>query len=207
MEMSTCINPSPTRYDTWAGCRSPALAAVVAVALNVGTGGVSNAAYYHERARMSYGLSSESALPQIAIVQEATTVENLDKIKNVLKPSMAELARALGVSRQALYDWQAGLSIASENAKKLKDLAGAADVFISHGLTANNQLLRREIGGRSFFDRIKNGESAEESARHLIEIVRRENEQREKLGRRLKDRDSVTTSEVDIGLPHLSEMD
>ena len=99
---STGINHSPTHYDKWAGYRKPVFAAVVAVALDVGTGGASNAAYFHDRAKMGYALTSDNVLSQRVVIEEATALDNLDKIKSFLKPSMTDLARALGVSRQAV---------------------------------------------------------------------------------------------------------
>ena len=58
---------------------------------------------------------------------------------------MTELARTLNVSRQAIYDWQAGASITAENAEKLANLARATDVLAAERLTTSNEILRRRM--------------------------------------------------------------
>jgi transcriptional regulator with XRE-family HTH domain len=118
---------------------------------------------------------------------------------------MTELARVLNVSRQAIYDWQSGASITAENAAKLADLARAADVFAAEGLTTTHQILRRQFAGRSFFDKVRDGESAEDAAQLLLKIVRLELEQRQALADRLRGRARPAISPDDIGTPHMSE--
>jgi predicted transcriptional regulator len=118
---------------------------------------------------------------------------------------MTELARSLKVSRQAIYDWQSGASIKAEHAEKLADLAHAAEIFAKKGLTTTHQILRRQIAGQSFFDKVRDGESAESAARFLLKIVRREHEQRLALEQRLKDRPRRGISADDIGTQHVSE--
>ena len=63
----------------------------------------------------------------------------------------------IGVSRQAVYDWQGGAKIASRHAERLADLARAADLFADEGLTATSQVLRRPIaaGRLSFLDVVR----------------------------------------------------
>lgn len=156
---------------------------------------------------MGYAFARFAVSPENNRVEEATPTENLSKVRSVLNPSVADLARALNVSRQSIYDWQSGGSITPENAKKLNELARAADVFVAEGLTATNQLLRREFGGQSFFDKVRNGGSAEDAARQLVKIARRETEQRQMLDRRLKGRVPSAISADEIGAPNLSEQE
>ena len=175
---------------------------VVPIANRVGTGGETTAAYCRDRGDMGYPL-----VPVTDERPEATALENLEKIREVLNPSMSDLARALKLSRQSLYDWMGGGSIAAENAKKLRDLAGVAELFEKEGLRASNQLLRREIDGKSFYDRVRSGESAKIAGHLLVSIVRRETEQRDALNKRLKNRPPLTISVEEFGTPHLTEMD
>jgi transcriptional regulator with XRE-family HTH domain len=175
-----------------------------AMGLKVGTGGAPTVSYYRDRGSKGYPVSQYNLTPAENNVV-VTPVDNLARIRAVLKPTMTELARVLNVSRQAIYDWQSGSSITAENASKLADLARAADVFVTEGLTTTHQVLRRQIAGKSFFDRVRDGETAEAAARSLLKIVRRELEQRQALAERLRDRARPTISTEDIGVPHLSE--
>ncbi len=86
------------------------------------------------------------------------TAENLARIREILKPTITELAQLFGVSRQAVYDWQAGKPTAAENAAKLDDLAKAADALALSGIEGSSQLLRRKIaGGKSLLDVVREG--------------------------------------------------
>jgi predicted transcriptional regulator len=51
----------------------------------------------------------------------------------VLRPNVTDLAKALRVSRQAIYDWQAGRPMAADNIERLRDIARAADLFDEKG--------------------------------------------------------------------------
>ncbi len=180
-------------------------AGMVASALQVGTGGAATASYYRERGAMGYSAANYAArTPEVADLSEPSSAENLTHILETLRPTVTELARVLGVSRQAIYDWKSGSSITVEHSEKLADLARAARVFASEGLTASHQILRRKISGRSFFDRVKDGESAEASANVLLGVARRELEQRRTLQARLGGRINSVEPD-DVGIPHLSE--
>jgi hypothetical protein len=67
--------------------------------------------------------------------------------------------------------------------------------------------MRRPIAnGRNFFEAIRDGGSAERAARTLIEIVRRELNQRETLKSRLADRARPGQEDFrDLGAPMLDE--
>jgi DNA-binding transcriptional regulator YiaG len=231
MEMSTSLRgfegvpKHPSAYSTFDPAAYEEVR--VAVANRVGTGGVLTLDYCLDRGAMGYPIipifrgptvpsapiveaaSDEESVPQQVEVADAepTYMDDLGSIRAVLNPSMSDLARALEVARQSVYDWAAGGAIAPENARKLKELAGVARLFEKAGVRGSNHLLRREIGGRSFYDRFRSGESAHEIGSALVLTARREAEQRDALNRRLKDRPSSTISVEDIGAPHLSEMD
>jgi transcriptional regulator with XRE-family HTH domain len=94
-----------------------------------------------------------------------TPVENLEHIRSILNPTVTDMAELLRVSRQAIYDWQAGKPIATENALRLADLAQAADVFAVEGLRGSAEVLRRPIRNRkNFFALVGEGGSAENAA-------------------------------------------
>ena len=118
-----------------------------------------------------------------------TSAENLARIREILKPTITELANLFGVSRQAVYDWQAGKPLAQENAAKLDDLAKAADALAATGIDGSSQLLRRKIAGsKSLLDVVREGGSATSAAQVLAQTLVREAKQRERLALRLAGR-------------------
>lgn len=106
-----------------------------------------------------------------------------------------------------MYDWQSDKPITAENAARLADLARAADVFAKEGLKTTSQILRRKISSdKNLLDIVQTGGSAEEAARRLIDIVRRELRQREALSVSLSSRISPPRKAFeDVGAPMLSE--
>jgi hypothetical protein len=102
--------------------------------LEVGTGGYREGGaagyvtvvYVRSRGNMGYpfGGYEWSGGVEDAIVGP-TVMENISRIRTVLNPTVTDLASLLKVSRQAIYDWQAGKAIAVENAAKLSELARA----------------------------------------------------------------------------------
>ena len=184
------------------------LASLPVFAFQVGTGGAATIDYFKTRGSKGYALVAYSPDRESpAASRTSSPADNLDYIRKVLRPSVTDLARALGVSRQAIYDWQAGRPIAAENAARLQDIAHAADIFAREGLSATAQVMRRPItNGQNLFDIIRDGGSAETAARTLIDIVRRELRQRESLKSRLAKHARPTREDFrDLGAPMLDE--
>jgi hypothetical protein len=174
----------------------------------VGTGGATTIKYLKARGSKGYAFTAED--PNLQRAPSAigrSPAENLEHIRAVLQPNVTDLARALGVSRQAIYDWQAGRPIAATNVQRIEDLARAADLFAREGLHGTAQVMRRPIsGGKNLFEIVRIGGSAEDSARMLIEIVRRELKQRESLKARFRTRSRPTRDDFsDLGAPMLNE--
>ena len=135
-----------------------------------------------------------------------TSAENLARIREILKPTITELANLFGVSLQAVYDWQAGKPLAQENAAKLEDLAKAADVLAATGIDGSSQLLRRNIAGsKSLLDVVREGGSATSAAQMLAQTLVREAKQRERLALRLAGRAKPNVPHDDYGVPMLDE--
>jgi transcriptional regulator with XRE-family HTH domain len=203
---TSTMSAESARWSSAGLMASSRLLPFTAIGLQVGTGGAPTPSYYRERGAMGYRLAQYDVTPtgNYAVSEPAST-DNLARIRSILNPTMTELARVLNVSRQAIYDWQSGASITAENAARLADLARAADVFAAEGLTTTHQILRRQFAGRSFFDKVRDRESAEDAARLLLKIVRLELEQRQALADRLKGRTRPAISPDDIGTPHVSE--
>ncbi len=179
---------------------------LTATALSVGTGGQPTADYYRQRGVKGYALAAYDSVPDTQPLSVRTSADDLAHVLATLKPSVTDLANALGVSRQAVYDWRQGKPLAPENAVRLADLAKAAGVLSMEGLTTTGNVLRRPIiAGKSLFDIVRDGGAAEDAARKLLQIVQREQQQRERLAVRLADRRRPAASFEDYGSPMLDE--
>lgn len=176
--------------------------------LQVGTGGAATIDYLRMRGSKGYPWFAAAHREGHGFHQApASPAEILEHIRSVLRPAVTDLARALGVSRQAIYDWQAGGAITAENAARLREMSHAADLFADAGLQTTPHMMRRPITeGKNFYEIIRDGGSAETAALSLIGIVGRELEQRERLKARLGDRATPTQSDFqDLGTPMLDE--
>jgi hypothetical protein len=174
----------------------------------VGTGGAATFAYVKYRGNKGYPFAFYDWSSKVTDeIVGRTPVENLGHIRAVLCPTVTDLADILRVSRQAIYDWQAGKPVAEENASRLSELARAADIFAVEGLRGTSQALRRPIkNGKNFFELVGGGSTAETAARTLVEIVRSESNQREALRRRLAGRKRPSREAFsEVGAPMLDE--
>ena len=184
---------------------------VLAFALLVGTGGCATADYFAKRNDHGYkfiNINAAIPLTETAIHEDIvrTSTENLVRVREVLKPTITELARLFGVSRQAVYDWQAGKSMAPGNAAKLDDLAKAADAIALTGTESSSQLLRRKIvDGKSLLDVVREGGSATHAAKIVAQTLYREAKQRKQLALRLAGRAKPNVSHDEFGIPMLDE--
>ena len=137
---------------------------------------------------------------------ERSPAGNLARIREVLKPTMLELASLFGVSRQAVYDWQQGSQPVSQTAQRLAQLARVADVFAEAELSVDAKALRRQVaGGRTLLDAVSGGDDAESVARSLIGTLKREASQRERLQAQLAGRKRGPANPSDYGAPTMSE--
>jgi hypothetical protein len=178
---------------------------LIAIALQVGTGGAQTNDYYMRRGPMGYAFAHYD-VPIIDTQVTRTPMEDLSHIRAILKPAITDLSQALGVSRQAIYDWQNGKPIGARNAVRLAGLARAADILAAEGLTMPPQLLRRPIrDGKTFFDIVRDGGSAENAIGELVSRVRRELLQRQMLSARLANRKRPAIPSEDYGSPILDE--
>jgi len=122
--------------------------------------------------------SNANATPQTASLEQGA-LEDLDKIKSVLRPAMSDLALAIHVTRQSLYNWMNGETITEDNAAKLKALAEAADVIAQSGINLDGRTFKRKlVDGRTFFEAISEGTTPIDAANQVIYIIRAEAAQR-----------------------------
>jgi transcriptional regulator with XRE-family HTH domain len=178
----------------------------LASALLIGTGGLMTADYFAKRNERGYKFSQVQSSPAHQGLGLRSPAGNLARVRAVLKPAVSDLAALFRVSRQAVYDWQNGTQPAIENAARLEDLAKAADILLGEGIAASPHLLKRRIaGGETLFDAVREGRSAEEAARRLVQTVRHELDQRNALDSRLAGRRRPPIDYADAGVPTLDK--
>ncbi len=184
------------------------VAGVLVFGLCVGTGGSATINYMKERGAKGYAFANYGPItPSNKLSGARCPQDDLAQIRNVLHPAVTDLASALGVSRQAVYAWQAGNAIAPENAARLADLARAADIFAKEGLSATALVLKRSISeGKNLFEIVRDGGSAQTAAQTLLEILQREANQRKLLQAKLGNRQHLSRDSYnDIGSPIFNE--
>ncbi|MHB1378282.1 MAG: hypothetical protein ACYDIB_01100 [Desulfobulbia bacterium] len=183
----------------WFNDRSPSTGApsklssiVLAASLLVSTG---TGAFAHNISRLQQQHSNASSISNpvkiyaVEVISERTTTENMKRIRDVLSPAMSDLAKSFNVSRQTIYNWLNGEQPTSGHTARLKDLALAADMFNEAGILANGTLLKRKVvEGKNLFEIVHEGGSARDAAQLLLQIVRRETNQRERLATRFAGR-------------------
>lgn len=164
---------------------------------NLGTG----AELSIERLQHAFSPNQIITSSVVEVEPERSPKENLGRIREALSPAVSDLATTFGVTRQSVYNWANGEPIADENAEKLRDLAQAADLLVDAGVEVNANLLRRKFAnGKTLFQVVQAGESARDAALLLIQISKREAEQRDRLNARLVNRPK-TPATGDFDLP------
>lgn len=195
------VRPSPAGWLTQA-----AVATFIAVACQAGTGGEQTENFYRARGDRGYSFARFNSPNPERLNRERTATENITHIRDVLKSSVTELASVFGVSRQAIYDWQSGKPVAQENLERLDDFAKAADMILADELLQSTRSLRRRIaGGKTIFEMVRDGESAQEAVRVLATMLHREADQRSAMQARLASRSMPSLQPFDLGVPTLRE--
>jgi len=190
-------------------CRSgsigAAAAAAVAVAFLAGTGGVASPSFFNQRQDRGYAFVQLRPSQQNLFRHLRGPEEDIAQIRAVFKPSVSDIAGVFGVSRQSIYNWIAGEKPSQESVERLDDLARAADLFLADGFAGSSYLFRRKLeNGKTMMDTVREGGSAQDAARSLLQIAQKETSQREALQRRLANRTAVHDYS-EIGSPMLNE--
>lgn len=200
--------PTPVESRFVHDCR-----AGLKVVLLVGTGGAFTSEFVIARDDKGYRLSEfvHVEAPQQNKARKRlirTPAENLAHIRETLKPSVTELAALFGVTRQAIYNWEAGRPIAEANQSRLTELALAANVLHASGASGSPRILSRKVdGGLTLLESIRDGASGEKAALNLIAMVEKEAGQRKSLEQRFASRPRKSIDAVDLGVPHTDERD
>lgn len=176
------------------------MAAAGAVLSSIGTGG--EVSFEHLQ-RSTHQM--EHLAPTVDVAPVRRPSEDLARIREVLNPAVSDLATTFGVSRQSVYNWLNGESVAEENAAKLQDLAQAADVLAHEGIAVNAHLLKRKFAnGRTLLQVAQAGGSARDAALQLVHIHKLESTQRELMAARFANRGKTAPS-ADFDLPSASD--
>jgi transcriptional regulator with XRE-family HTH domain len=187
---------STTFKEDHARLNIPIVLTVIALpvfAFQVGTGGTYTIDYLKERGAKGYPFAHYVASDYLTVHVDRSPVQNLTHISNVLRSSVAELARTFDVSRQAIYDWKSGKTVAPSHASALADLAAACDIFLEEGIDGIPNLARRNIrDGKNMVELFREGHSAEAAAKSLVAVLRVEAAQRQRLAARLSTRGAVS---------------
>ncbi|WP_439360314.1 helix-turn-helix domain-containing protein [Bradyrhizobium sp. DASA03007] len=166
--------------------------------LSVGTGGDYTPAYHALRESKNIFSKPRDTQPE----EVPAITSDIENIRSTLDLSMADLARCLGVSRQALYNWLDGGAIKPENLAKVMELKSASDVIAAANLPERALFLRRKMaGGKTLLDVIAGGGSGVAAAHALVELARLEAEQRSALAKMFADRKSQNL--LGHGIPRL----
>jgi len=136
-----------------------------------------------------------SRLPIIEVAPSRSPADDIERIRDVFSPGISTLSDVFGVSRQAVYNWLKGDRPKPEHAAKLRDLAQAADSLANAGIALNGPLLKRKVfEGKNIYEIVRDGGSARDAAQLLVQIVQREQQQRESLNSRFADRKGSSRS-------------
>lgn len=157
------------------------------------------------RENREYRASIQGNAKLESAVAPRTAAEALSYVRTTLKPAVTELASIFGVSRQAIYNWQAGEHISEGNEALLYELAAAADRIVAHPLAGQVNAKRKLPGGSSLFEAVAGGMSGVEAAGKLIAMAEKEGAQRAAMDSRLKNRNRAAVDLASVGSPHLKD--
>jgi transcriptional regulator with XRE-family HTH domain len=126
----------------------------------------------------------------VSVAEESSCAEELEKVLSVFSPSISELAKVFGVSRQTLYNWKNGESLSAENEKKLRSMGAAADLFAHVKISVTGSILKRKIfENKTLFEIARDANSSFYAAAEiLVSRLVKEREQQSRLASRFANR-------------------
>lgn len=167
---------------------------VAATILAVGTGGAIDVHSWQQHQSDSTA-STVLKVPTAEAAPARGPAEDLLRIREIFSPAISDLAKALGVSRQAVYNWANGEQPKAQHLARLRDLALAADAVAEAGIPVTGMLLKRKFSdGKNMFEIGQSGGSTQDAVQLLIQLVQRETEQRERMVARFSGRKNTSRS-------------
>jgi transcriptional regulator with XRE-family HTH domain len=186
----------------------------LAFACLAGTGGDTGLQYFINRKDQGYAFTQVDGMLSFAstsmLLEVRTTLATLNRIRDVLRLSISDLALACTVSRQAVYKWISGSSssLAQENQRRLDDLYRASELFATRGVVGSAVLLKRKNNsGLTLVQAMQAGESAQTWARATLDTIALESQQRAMLDDRLRARKRPATESQEWGVPMMNEIE
>lgn len=113
----------------------------------------------------------------------ADTVVCIQKIREVFRFSVTEIARWVGVSRPTVYAWRDGKTVpeSEEHRVRLRELGRYAELFEQHDIQSPQAILQaRFFDGKSSMDLMKDGTMSEQ---HIAQLAAHEKARREEMAR------------------------
>jgi hypothetical protein len=211
MHPSLNIPKEANEYLPVSALRNTAAAAVLACGYLIGTGGTPSVAYLQKRQDQGYRFIhlENVATPEVVTRSRVRGAkETINRIREIFKFSVSDLAAACNVSRQAVYKWMSGDSASLEeaNQNRLDDLYHAAEMFVTRGITGSAALLKRRSNkGKTLVETMQNGDLAQAWASDVLHILELETKQRAMLEARLRARKRPARIAEDWGTPVMNE--
>ncbi len=82
--------------------------------------------------------------------------DHLMRIKEVLKPTISDLASVFGVSRQSVYKWIGGVTPDNTKIESIKVLSSVADTFEREGVDHASSIIKmKAFDGKSLMDLVR----------------------------------------------------
>jgi hypothetical protein len=177
------LPPPPAIY-----CRMPEFG-------GVGTGGTETLKFTETRfGYLPYVLLATT--PQVA------PKELMRQVQTSFGRTWSHLPAIFGVSRQTLYNWLEGEVPKEKHQAKIEQLAAAAKVFFAEGFTPTALALDRPLmQGKSFMALLSTGADGEQTARQLVQVVKRGLHSRAKLDAALAGKTPAKLTAADMGCP------
>jgi transcriptional regulator with XRE-family HTH domain len=161
-------------------------------ALVVGTGAVT-APSFHLLGTSHFGPGASGMA--VNCLGEGTDVvlpsisTRLSTLKQALGLSMSELGRILGVTRQAVYNWQRGGAIDNANEQRLQEVISALEPHVELFRTRPGGVGSRAIDGqRTLIEALAEGTPPADAFSRLAAILNAEDQQTQRLSALLRNR-------------------
>jgi transcriptional regulator with XRE-family HTH domain len=158
----------------------------------VGTGALKTSGFHQSTgAQKQWPTSDASAAdsPEKKGAIAASTSTRLAVLRQTLGLSMSELGRVLGVTRQAIYNWQRGGAIEPANDLRLKTVVSALEPYLALFAERPGGIGDRAIDGRrTLLDALSDGMPVEEAFSRLAAILSAEDQQTQRLSALLRHR-------------------
>lgn len=154
----------------------------------------------------STNVGAVSGVPDITAHNSLSCAELMLEIKTVFGRATPRLAAVFNVSRETLFSWANGAAPAEDHWRKLRELAAAARVFLSHELKPTVAALDLTVArGKSFLSLISEGADGAETAERLVKIVHRAETANARLDAILEGKLRVPLSPHDFGAESFDE--